>query len=291
MPSKLHESLVELFRQQPSLAAELLTRVLGLGLPAYEQVRVEPGDCTHVVPTEYRADVVVLLAADVPVVAVVVEVQLNRDSDKQWSWPVYVTTLRARHRCPAALLVMCVDPAVATWCGAPIDIGPGVHMVPTVIGPDRVPLIIDPGEAARAPEMAVLSALAHGGSPSHRDVLPALLGALEAVDDRRATLYADLVHLALPAAARRHLEALVSTGTYEPKSEFVRRYWREGRAEGRTEGRAKGEARAVLDVLNARGIAVPEQVRRQVAECTDLDQLDVWVRRAATAEKIEDLFE
>jgi hypothetical protein len=99
-------------------------------------------------------------------------------------------------------------------------------------------------------------------------------------------------------AARRYLEALVNTSTYEYQSEFVRRYILQGRADGRAEGAAQGraegaaqgEARAVLTVLEARGIQVPEPVRARITACTDLDQLDVWVRRAATASEVDDLF-
>lgn len=64
----------------------------------------------------------------------------------------------------------------------------------------------------------------------------------------------------------------------------------QGRAEGRVEGRAEGEAAAVLTVLNARGIAVPEDAHARITECKDLDQLDTWIRRAATADTIDDLF-
>ncbi|MEA3528283.1 hypothetical protein [Nocardia implantans] len=38
---------------------------------------------------------VTLTEADVPVLGIVVEVQLQRDDDKMWSWPVYLTTLCA----------------------------------------------------------------------------------------------------------------------------------------------------------------------------------------------------
>ena len=73
------------------------------------------------------------------VLAVIVEVQLNPDRDKQWTWPVYIATLRARLRCPTMLLVVCPDPAVARRCGAPINLGqPGLTLCPLVIGPDRV---------------------------------------------------------------------------------------------------------------------------------------------------------
>ena len=51
MPSSLHEVLIELFRQRPALAAELLADALDLDLPGYEQARVEPGELTDVSPT------------------------------------------------------------------------------------------------------------------------------------------------------------------------------------------------------------------------------------------------
>jgi hypothetical protein len=57
----------------------------------------------------------------------------------------------------------------------------------------------------------------------------------------------------------------------------------------KAEGKAKGEARAVLAVLNARGVEVPENVRADITNCTDLDQLGTWIHLAATADKIADL--
>lgn len=44
-------------------------------------------------------------------------------------------------------------------------------------------------------------------------------------------------------------------------------------------------------LLAARGIEVPDDARTRITECTDLDQLDGWVRRAATATSITDLFD
>jgi hypothetical protein len=61
--------------------------------------------------------------------------------------------------------------------------------------------------------------------------------------------------------------------------------------QGRDEGRAEGEASAVLAVFDARGIAAPDDARTRITGCSDLDQLDVWVRRAATAATIDDLFD
>lgn len=54
-------------------------------------------------------------------------------------------------------------------------------------------------------------------------------------------------------------------------------------------GEARGEARAVLAILDARDITVPDDARARIAACTDLVQLDTWVRRAVTARTIDDL--
>jgi hypothetical protein len=61
MPSQLHEVLLLLFRNRPSLAPDLLRDVLGVALPEYTEARIDSADLTQVQPTEYRADLVVLL--------------------------------------------------------------------------------------------------------------------------------------------------------------------------------------------------------------------------------------
>ena len=145
--------------------------------------------------------------------------------------------------------------------------------------------------------------MAHGDRPGGQRVFHALLAALEVVDHDHAKLYADLVLTALPAAVRAYLEGYMATTTHRYQSDFARRYYAEGeakgmaegkaegKAEGRAEGKAEGEARAVLAVLDARGIEMPDSVREDIAGCTDLDQLDTWIRRAATANKVQELFD
>lgn len=287
MPSNLHETLVEFFRVRPDLAPELLAGPLGQEVPAFERTRTESGEIIDLTPTEYRADAVVTLCmSDEPVLAVVVEAQLHRDLDKRRTWPIYLTTLRGRLRCPAILIVLCPDPSVAAWCAEPIPIGhPGFTLTPLVMGPDRVPVLTSTEQAAAAPELAVLSAIVHGPDPRHRVVLDALPGAFGVIDLDHADLYYDVVLAALPKAASDYLEALMST-SYEYQSDFARRTIAQGRAEGRTEGRAE----AVLAFLDARGIVVPEDERTRITACTDLDQLDVWVRRAATVTTSRELF-
>lgn len=67
MPSRLHEALLLLFRNRPELAPELLNQALGIKLPDHTEVRIESTDLSEFPPTEYRADLVVLLCDGKPV--------------------------------------------------------------------------------------------------------------------------------------------------------------------------------------------------------------------------------
>jgi hypothetical protein len=87
-------------------------------------------------------------------------------------------------------------------------------------------------------------------------------------------------------AARKLMEETVKLEDYEWQSEFAISH----RAEGRAQGRAQGEVKALLLMLEARGLDVPEDVRRRVEGCTDLQQIERWIQRAVSAETAEDLF-
>lgn len=63
----------------------------------------------------------------------------------------------------------------------------------------------------------------------------------------------------------------------------------EGRAEGKAEGQAAGVAGSILDVLDARGLAVSEAQRQEILSCQDLDRLTRWLRRAALASSIDEI--
>ena len=72
----------------------------------------------------------------------------------------------------------------------------------------------------------------------------------------------------------------MASGNYEYQSDFARRYVAQGNAEGR--------AHAVLAVLVARGLDVPEDVRARIT-CTELARLDAWLARAVTAASAADV--
>ncbi len=96
MPSLSHEALLILFRNRPELAPELLRDALDVALPVYSEVRLESAELTDISPAEYRADLVVLLVDGKPVLGIVVEVQLQRDDRKRFTWPVCVPGSRVR---------------------------------------------------------------------------------------------------------------------------------------------------------------------------------------------------
>ncbi|MBP6608563.1 MAG: hypothetical protein KA258_03180, partial [Deltaproteobacteria bacterium] len=62
-----------------------------------------------------------------------------------------------------------------------------------------------------------------------------------------------------------------------------------GKAEGKAEGESKGKADALLAVLTARGVAVPEGVRQKILGCRDLAMLDRLLVQAATASSPADV--
>ncbi|MQA17537.1 MAG: hypothetical protein GEV09_26625, partial [Pseudonocardiaceae bacterium] len=148
------QSLVELFRNELSLSADLLAGVFSVPVPAYRAARLGDPVIKDITPTERRSDAVVVFADadDDPVLGVIVEVQLTWDEDKEWVWPAYPATLRARLHCPVMLLVISPTGAVATRCAVPIHLGhPGLVLTPLVLGPDQIPVITDPAQGAAAP--------------------------------------------------------------------------------------------------------------------------------------------
>ena len=294
MPSTAHEVLVDLFKNRPTLAAEILDEVLGISLPAYTEARLASIDLTELQPAEYRADlVVVLLEDDIPVRVIIVEVQLSTNPDKRFSWPAYATVSRAIHRCPVGLLIVAPDPAVANWCAEPIETGiPGFILRPPVLPRSAVPVVTEPEEANRRPELGVLSAMAHGDTEQGAAIATAVLPAILKLDDARAKLYHDLVYHFLNEAARREIATMKG---YEYQSDFAKKYVAEGRAEGLTEGLTQGRsqeaARNLLSVLRVRGIAVPDAARERILAETEPERLERWLEKAVVAASVNEVLD
>jgi len=95
----------------------------------------------------------------------------------------------------------------------------------------------------------------------------------------------------------------MTSGNYEfPQSDFFKRLLAkeaakglaegqaEGLARGQAEGRAEGQAKALLTVLEARGVHVRDEARVHILGCTEATQLEAWIRRAVAVDSVDQLF-
>ena len=287
MPSISHEGPLDLVRQHPEIAVDLIAGTPGIRLPRQPAVSLAPTDMSAVVPVQYLADMVVLIsdaATGNPVLAVIIEPQLRDSATKRYSWPVYVTTARRVAGCPAAVLVvLCPDPAEAAKCRRLIRTGhPGFDLAPIVIdsaGP--------PGRDGMSSPYLTVFAASMGGidlesGPGARQVLDAMASP-EISDADRFRMTTIILTLASDAA-RHLLEAMMTTSEYEKT--FVERIHDQGIAEGE----AKGKAEAVLKLLDARHLVLSAEQRQRVTSCTDALQLDRWFDRAITAGTAAEVF-
>ena len=109
-------------------------------------------------------------------------------------------------KCPVYLLVITVDEAVVRWAAQPIELGNGSRWVPLVLRPSGVPAVTDPAQARADPELAVLSAMAHGKDADIEQSLQIAAAAHMAslgLDEDRSRLYFDLVLDSLSEAERK----------------------------------------------------------------------------------------
>lgn len=284
MPGAEHETPIALAKLDPDLVAWLLTNLFDIKVPDYDHARAQPTDVRVLIPRTYHADGMVLFCdqADQPLLAVVLEVQRSSDRGKRWTWKLYVAQLEAELEVPVALVVFCPDPTLARWYRRLIESdGLSLLLRPLIFTPEEVPLVLAADLARENPALAVLSAICHGGHAEVDDMFPALAEALRALGPKQAILYYDIVLAGLPGPARVRWEAYMTTAVegYQYHSDL----FRELAARNQQIGKALGEAQAVLTVLDARGVAVPPTVREQVLGCTDLTQLDTWLRRATIA--------
>lgn len=266
--SFLHEILADLFRERPPLAVELLGACAGI---RFEGARVERAsiDLTQVAPTEYRSDAMSVLRdpEGTAIAVVIAEVQLRIDKDKRRTWPLYVAAARAGYDCPAILLVLAPYPRVAQWAGQPIELGhPGFVLQPIVIGFGEIPRIGDAEAARAAPELAVLSAMAH----PELETAEVASVALDGLPEDKKKLYWNVILSGLPGPVRQTLEARMIKG-YVYQSEFARKYFDEGLGKGREdlakaveEGRAEVLRRAIVALVCARLPALREELERRL---------------------------
>ncbi len=297
MPSLDHEVLIELLRSDPSLLRSLLAP-LGVEIASGD---AEVCDSTLTAP-ELRADLVVAFGdQQSPDVVLIAEIQLREDADKRYSMPFYAMSARSRYRCPAIVVVIAVDDAVAAWARTPVVLDPYNEWRPLVIGPSEVPRVTNVAEALARPHLAVLSARVHAKGPDGLAIARAALQVLAALPDDRDVVYLDVIWSALDAAARLVLEAEVNFENYVPTNPFY--HWAlekgviQGREEGlerglekgREAGRGEGERDALRVILRTRGLTPSADNEARIDACGDVAVLREWVARAVTATSVDDV--
>ena len=151
-----------------------------------------------------------------------------------------------------------------------------------VIGPSAIPYVTDEAEAQRAPELAVLSVLAHAHEADAERIAAPALKAVATLASDFAMLYSEVIHEALSPAAKAALEKLMDIRNYEFKSEFAKKH--------RAEGARTARVADLLAFLDARGLAVSEAERETIAACTDDATLTRWIRKAATVATVAEVF-
>jgi hypothetical protein len=136
----------------------------------------------------------------------------------------------------------------------------------------------------------------------HEARMFALVSIAKAPPDRYRR-YVHLIRIFTPRRARQELEQLMEDLFKDP---FIDRFFEEGKQfgidrgiqqgleqgmeQGKQLGRAETATRVLLTILTARGIAIADQLRSRIAECTDPDLLERWATRAATSSTIDEVF-
>ena len=280
-----HQGIIDMFRENPSLAPHLIEKLFHVQLPPHASAKVVESTLDQMIPIEFSADLVLELLNEQgePVLLIVLEMQRAIDHDKEYTWPVYVTVVRAKRRCQAIVLVVAPDENVAAWASEKIDLGLGLGTIqPLVLGPAVVPQVTDPTEAEKETELAILSAVAHGNGPNGLAVVTAAFMALARLDPQHAAVYFQIIWNVLREPMQRALQELVMERQTQGKVEFPP-FIQQIADRSELKGRVEEAARAVLTVLRARGIAVPDTARERLLAQKDPDRLERWLEKAAVA--------
>lgn len=290
VPSVRHEAIIELLREHPQLVVELI------GLDAIElhapPVDFAVGESSFSQLTEVHADLVLTVqAADGGQRVLIVEVQLSERPEKPGSWVVYQAGAYRRFKCPAYVVVVTLDPAVARWAAGPFFTGQ-TELRPIVLGPPTIPAITDPAVARENPELTLLSGLAHAQQSIAEEIGAALWHGLNHPQSGTPHKYWDLLLHSINEVARRSLKMRFSN--YLPQSDWGKRWYSEGHQAGELAGRRHAERTALAYslrvLLNARGFDFEARYGGLIDECREPAQLRHWIDRAATAADLVAIF-
>jgi hypothetical protein len=299
MPTLEHNALVEMFRENPELAPHLLALLFHVDVPPHASALVVESSLDQLIPVEFLADLVLELrdASGALVLVIVLEVQREKDPDKEYSWPVYVSVLREEALpdsgpCRRARRRRCSVGSAADRSGI------GIWDCPTG-SPGPGERAFGDGPSARRARDGARGPLGRGarqqaerlrcGPSGARRPRPARPGA------RGGVLSNHLERIAR-ALIQWALEALVMERQAEGETKFppfVQRIFEqgihEGELKGRLEGELKGKRETLLRLLARSGITLTEDQAARVRACDDPALLDRWVDNVLGAKTASDV--
>jgi hypothetical protein len=180
-----------------------------------------------------------------------------------------------------------------------------------VLGPAGVPRMTDDERARANPELAVLSAMAHGRDENPERAVEIALAALKAsggLDADRADMYGDLIFNSLSEAARKALTPMPAHKYEfqvppEERAQLAARLLelaeipqplralviREAVARVRAEeqGEVRGRVALLIRLLNAKFGHIESQVNERIQRAS-IDELDAIGERLLTARTLQD---
>ncbi|MEU5522578.1 hypothetical protein ABZ759_18430 [Streptomyces sp. NPDC047860] len=285
MVSSSHEALHRIFQEVPGLFARV-ARNLGAAFPPPVSSVELSTDLTETRPLERRVDTLLKMETEDGSFLLAVESQSKPEPRKPASWAYYLSYAYAKYGIPPVLLVVCPDRGTAAWAARQFDIGPrqwpSLSLRPLVLGPDDVPVIDSPDEAARDIPLTVLSAALHSRDPEADAILAALAKALKGLsadDENTAVFFIELTEQGLgktPAADLwRHLMAVDLSFFQSQTAQQLR---------------AEGRAKDLLVLLGHRGVDVSDRDRERIVGCGDPDLLGLWFSKALTAKSTAEIF-
>jgi hypothetical protein len=224
------------------------------------------------------------------------EVQMQVDRSKGRRWPVLVSLLLNQHGEMGDLIVLTPNRSVAKWAPGACDwvgpLGTVLRLIPIVlhVGKDQVAALLDESH----PKLAFFAAWAMHKryGPAARRVVEKALEITSKLPKRlqeaqiRAIL--DVTHERLYWKLK---ERMMDNGQFfDPPWQsppWVLQHVAELEARGEARGKATAKREALLAVMHARGLQSSAGQQKQIAACSDLDQLDQWITRAVTATTLD----
>jgi hypothetical protein len=278
-----HDTPLKLCGTRPGFAVELAGELLGLPIPDHDEAIAYSESATDEEVRDLNADNVVVCRKDGgSLLGIIVEVQRERNNDKEFSWPAYRVNIRHRVKAPAVLIAVCPRASVAAWAARAFDTGhPGFTFRALVLGPHNYPKVTEVSGTGALAERMVLGTLIHEQADDIGLLLGAASNELSALPAPLATRYSEYMLGQLSERPRAMLEALMQNETYPYQSKLL--------ADREARGEVRGAAETLLAVIEARGLHLTENQRRRVESCEDPGQLMAWAKRAVLAPTVTDL--